>query len=284
MVHNIYCVVSSQDLRLYRFELTKTLALFLTYSFIIKLYNKIGDYMVYVILIGVSLLLTRTTKIKKIFLSSVVGTIPLIFLFLNISTILNFFISFIFSIIMSIIAFSYKDIIFTIKNVFYMYAISIFLAGSINLINVNLISNINNYLLNVIVLIILSPIITLIYLKSISKIKTNYSNYYKVDIYLKETPKLTITSFLDTGNKLIDPYKHRPIILINKSLIDVDNQKILLVPYNTVNNNDLLKCIKPDKIYVHNIGYKNNILIGLIDEINIDGVDCILNPKLLERI
>ena len=238
----------------------------------------------YVILLGTSILLTRITNLRKIFLSSVIGLIPLIFLFLNTSNYLNFFISFIFSIIMSIITFSYKDIIYTIKNIFYMYAISIFLAGSINLINVNLLPSINSYFLNIIILIILSPIITLIYIKSISNFKTNYSNYYKVDIYLSTDKPLTITAFLDTGNKLIDPYKHRPIILINKSLIDISEQKILLVPYNTVNNSDLLKCIIPKKIFIHNIGYRTNFLIGLMDEVNIEGVDCILNQKLLERI
>jgi len=238
----------------------------------------------YVILLGVSILLTRITNLRKIFLSSVIGTIPLIFLFLNINNILIFLISFLFSIIMSIITFSYKDIIYTIKNIFYMYTTSIFIAGAINLINVNLLPNIDNYVLNVIILIILSPIITIIYLKSISKFKINYSNYYKVDIYLKELDKITISAFLDTGNKLIDPYKRRPIILINKSIIDITNQNIILVPYNTVNNNDLLKCIVPKKIYIHNIGYRTNFLVGLMDEVNIEGVDCILNQKLLERI
>lgn len=165
-----------------------------------------------------------------------------------------------------------------------MYTTGIFIAGFIYLINVNIFPNIENYLLNVITLISLSPIITLIYIKSINKIKNNYSNYYKVDIYFNELEKITITSFLDTGNKLIDPYKHRPIILINKSLINIKNKKILLVPYNTVNNNDLLKCIIPHKIYIHNIGFRKNFLVGLMDEVNIEGVDCILNQKLLERI
>jgi len=238
----------------------------------------------YVILLGVSLLLTRITNLRKTFLSSVIGTIPLIFLFLNISNFLNFIISFVFSIIMSVIAFSYKDIIYTLKNVFYMYTTSIFIAGGLNLINVNILPQIESYLFNVIILIILSPIITLLYLKSISKIKTNYSNYYKVDIYLSVSEKITVSAFLDTGNKLIDPYKHRPIILINKSLVDIEKQKILLVPYNTVNNSDLLKCIVPKKIYIHSIGYRTNFLIGLMDEVNIEGVDCILNQQLLERI
>lgn len=238
----------------------------------------------YVILLGVSTLLTRITNIKKIFLSSVIGTIPLIFLFLNTNNSINFLISFIFSIIMSIITFSYKDIIYTIKNIIYMYLISIFIAGGINLININLLPNINNYLLNIIILIIIAPIITYVYIKSIIKVKEDYSNYYKVDIYLDDTKRITVTAFLDTGNKLIDPYKHRPIILINSSLIDIVEKKVLLVPYNTVNTNDLLKCISLKKIYIHDIGYRTNFLVGLMDEINIDGVDCILNPKLIERI
>lgn len=238
----------------------------------------------YIILLAVGILLTRKTNIKKIFLSSVIGTIPLVFLFLNINQQLIFFISFIFSLIMSFISFSYRDIIYTIKNVFYMYMTSIFIAGSIYLINVNFLPTINNYLLNVIILIIIAPIITYVYLKSISKLKNNYSNYYKVDIYLKEQKEITVTAFLDTGNKLIDPYKRRPIILLKKDLVDIGKQKILLVPYNTVNNSDLLECIVPHKIFIHNVGYQTNFLIGLMDEVNIEGVDCILNQKLLERI
>lgn len=238
----------------------------------------------YVILIGVSILLTRITNMKKIFLSSVIGTIPLTFLFLNISNQINFFISLIFSGIMSIIAFSYKDILYTIRNIFYMYTISMFIAGGIYLINVNLLPTVDNSLLNVIILITIAPIITYIYIKSINKLKNNYSNYYKVDIYLKEEKSITVTAFLDTGNKLIDPYKKRPIILINKSLINTKNQKIILVPYNTVNNSDLLECIVPEKIFIHDVGYKTNFLIGLMNEVNIEGVDCILHQKLLERI
>ena len=162
-----------------------------------------------------------------------------------------------------------------------MYTLSIFLAGSINLININLLPSIDNSLLNIIILLIIAPIMTYIYVKSIKTFKESYSNYYKVDIYFNSDEMITLTAFLDTGNKLIDPYKGRPIVLVNKSLIKIDNQKIILVPYQTLNNNDLLKCFSPLKIYIHNIGYKKNFLIGLMDEINIEGVDCILNPKLL---
>ena len=49
----------------------------------------------YIILLAVGILLTRKTNIKKIFLSSVIGTIPIVSLFLNINQQLIFVISFI---------------------------------------------------------------------------------------------------------------------------------------------------------------------------------------------
>ena len=114
----------------------------------------------YCLLIGVAILLNRITKIYKVIISSIIGCIPLVFLFTNISSIVNFLISIFFSFIMSIISFKYKDLIYTIKNVIYLFLISIFLAGTIYLINVNLLPKIDNFFLNFIILIILSPIIT----------------------------------------------------------------------------------------------------------------------------
>lgn len=238
----------------------------------------------YVTLLTVSILLTRVTNLKKILISSIIGTLSLITFLITIPNIIIFLISIIFSFLMSIISFTYKDIIYTLKNICYMYISSSFIAGFIYLINTNILPNIDNYLLKVIILICLAPIITIIYLKSINKLKNNYSNYYKLDIYLDEQNKITVTGFLDTGNKLTDPYKHRPIILIKKSLIKIKQQKILLVPYKTVNSESLLKCIIPKKIYIHNVGCRKNFLIGLIDEVSIEGAECILHSNLLERV
>lgn len=238
----------------------------------------------YVILCSVGLLLKRITNIKKNLISSLVGTISLITFFFSLGTIVNFVFSILFSLIMSIISFSYKDIVYTIKNIFYMYISSIFIAGTIYLINTNIIVNINNSVLSVFVLILIAPIITLIYIKSIKKITNNYSNYYKLDIYLDKETKINVVGFLDTGNKLIDPYKRRPIILISKKNIEIKNKKIILVPYKTISEESLLQCIVPKKIYIYNIGERKECLIGLVDEINIEGADCILHQKLLERI
>ena len=238
----------------------------------------------YIVLIATGILLSRNTKFKKTFLSAVIGTIPIVFLFMNINKLLLFVINFLFAIIMSIVSFEYKNTIYTIKNVLYIYLIGIFLAGSIYLLDINIMYKINNYLLNVIILAIMSPIITSIYIKSIQKIKSQYSNYYKVDIYFKDKPKISINAFLDTGNFLKDPYSHKPIILVNKNTIKLTNEKIILVPYHTIDNASLIKCFAPQKIYIDKVGYKKNILIGLIDRELIEDVDCILNIAVLERI
>lgn len=236
----------------------------------------------YCLLLGVGILLNRYTKLSNVFLASVIGCIPLIFIFTNIDKLLIFIISFLFSIIMSLIAFKYKDIIYTIQNIFYLYLISVFLAGSIYLINIYFLPKTDNAFLNFIVLIIIFPIITYIYIKSIKKIKITYSNYYSIDIYLKDRPKVTLSAFLDTGNTLKDPYKHRPIILVKRSLINYQNEKMIFIPYNTINSHGIMECFKPEKIYINKIGDIRNTLIGLIDEVGIEGADCILNKKILE--
>ena len=238
----------------------------------------------YIVLLGTGLLLNRITNFKKMFLSSVIGLIPLIFLFTNINKITVFIINFLFSIPMSLISFNYKNILYTIKNIIYMYSISIFLAGSLYFINTNFLPDINSYILNVIILLISSPIITYIYLKSLSKIKNINSNYYLIDIYLKDKPKITLNGYLDTGNKLIDPYTFKPIILVSKKIINYYPHKYIFVPYNTIDSEGIIKCFKPEKIYIDKVGYRTKVLIGLIDSVNIEGTDCILNQKLIERI
>ena len=46
----------------------------------------------------------------------------------------------------------------------------------------------------------------------------------------------------------------------------------------------MLKCVKPIYINIDKVGKRTKLLVGLIDEVKIDGVDCILNSRLLERI
>ena len=60
------------------------------------------------------------------------------------------------------------------------------------------------------------------------------------------------------------------------------NIKYILVPYNTVSGGGLLKCINISKMEVDGIKCKKKFLIGLVPSINIDGVDSIINEKIME--
>ncbi len=235
----------------------------------------------YIILLTVGVLLNRIVHFKDMFLASVVGTINLVFIFININKIVLLLTAIVFSILMSLITFKYKDIIYTLKNVGYMYLCGIFYAGFIYLINTNIFPNIRNEFMYLILLIIIIPVMTVIYIKSIKNISVNHSKYYYVDIYFNEVDRVEVIGFLDTGNKLIEPYGGRPIILLKEELVKGDNLNKILVPYNTVNNHNLLECVVPKKIEIKGVGLKRRVAVGLVKDVNIEGVDCVLNEKLL---
>lgn len=181
-------------------------------------------------------------------------------------------------ILMVIIAFKYKNIKYFLTNILYTYILSILLGGLIYLFNSKVTLNIY---LNYLVIIILSIEVMTLYIKENKKIKNTYNNYYKVDIYFKDKEKISLIGFLDTGNNLYDPYKKRPIILVDKKYQKED--KFILVPYHTINGEGLLKCIKPEKVYIEKIGYKNNLLVAFSSSPStINGVEVLLHKDLMK--
>lgn len=246
-----------------------------------------------ILLFGVAIILRRQTNLKRLLIGALVGSLTIFSMFVEMSSFTLFLIKVLVSILMVLIVFGYHDIRYLGKNLFYLYTSSILLGGFLYFLNLQfsyknegLIFYFNGLSVNVIVLIILSPIIIYVYVKEGLLLKNHYSNYYNVDIYLKGGKVIPVTAFMDTGNKLEDPYKRRPIILLNKELIslDYDKDRIVLVPYEAINHHGLLKCIIPDKIFIQGVGFKDNFLVGLSNEkILIDGVDCILHSKMLER-
>lgn len=239
-----------------------------------------------------AIVLRRQTNLKRMILAAITGSLSTLSLFIKMNSLTLFMIKIIISILMVLICFNYKNIKYTLKNLFYLYTSSILLGGFLYVLNVQfsyknsgLIFYYKGLSINFIVLIILSPLIIYTYIKQGLELKNNYSNYYNITIYLKEGEKIETVAFLDTGNKLIDPYKRRPIILVNKKILKTINlENYVLVPYNSLNNHSLLKCIIPEKIFIQGVGFKKNFLVGISnDEIGIDGIDCILNQKLIER-
>ena len=242
----------------------------------------------FILVLSINYLLKRNSKLYKLLLSSVFGSLSTFLLFFRIDSLFLFFIKIILSIIMVLIAFGYNNLRYTLKNLYYLYFISILLGGFLYFLDTNIYSKhvgvlfINsNYSYNFIIMIIITPLIVILYIKN-KKEEYKYEEYYNVQITLNNK-KMILNGFLDTGNKLRS-FSNYPIILINEKLIDIKDYNIIYIPYNTVNSNGLLKCIKQKNIIIDNKKINKTFLIGLIDNIKIDNVDVILNTKLIKEI
>lgn len=235
------------------------------------LFNTIMDM---IILLSVSILLKRKTNIYRIVLGSLLGGIISLGVFTSINNIILEIISII---IITLIAYGYKDIRYYINNLLYTYMISILLGGIIYLFRSRV--SINIYI-NYLIIIIISIEVVILYIKMNNKMRNIYNNSYKVDIYFKGN-KVSMIGFVDTGNNLYDPYLRRPIILVDRRYYVSD--KFVLVPYHSASKEGILKCIKPDKIFIEGIGYKTNLLVAFTDTPNlIEGIDVILHKDLMK--
>ena len=236
------------------------------------IFNVIMDY---IIIMSTSILLKRRTSYIRMILSSLIGGISSLVLFTSLNKIVIEIVSIV---IMVLISFRYKGIRYLINNILYMYILSTLLGGIIYLFNIKVS---NSMFLTYLIIIVISIEIMILYIKENKKMRSIYNNYYKVDIYFKDREKLSLIGFVDTGNNLYDPYKKRPVIIVPNKYIKED--KYILVPYHTINGNGLLKCIKPDIIFIDGIGYKGNVLIGFSDSFNFgDGVDVILHKDIMK--
>lgn len=141
----------------------------------------------------------------------------------------------------------------------------------------------NKMSINFIILIISTPIIIYIYIKECKNLKLNYSNYHKVEIKIKNE-KIKCNGFLDTGNKLKDPYKKRPIILMNNNYLQKQDLNKIMVPAHTIIGTQLIECIKINELKIDDKEIKQDVLLGFINKkIKIDGIDCLLNYEILEE-
>ena len=250
----------------------------IVYLDLVFLINFIMDFY---ILSGVKFLLRLNTKLYRIILGAIVGGFTIFILFFNISSLILNIIKLLISILMTFVSFG-KSKFF--NKLFYLYIISIFLGGSIYLINdtlgyeVNSFIFINNgYSINLIILLLMSPLIIFLYVKEFLKLKKKINTIYKVAIIFKNK-EINLEGFLDTGNKLIDPYFKRPIILLNKKYLNLNGKKIIYVPFESLNNNGLLKCIVPEYIIIENKKI-DKVLIGVSENLK---YDCILNERIFD--
>ncbi len=248
-------------------------------------------YLDFLLLLTTSIVLKRKTSLKRIFLGSLVGSSTTFFLFFSISNFLLFLLKIGIALLMVITTFRYINYKYTLSNFLYFYMISIILGGFLYYLNIEfnytklglllLEHNLNG---NVIFLPVCSPIILFFYIKQQRKLKTTYQLSYKIKIVLKNQKEYQLNAFLDTGNRLVDPITNKPIILLEKGILEEKNLPFYYIPFQSLNNKNLLKCIKPLYIEIENKKYKS-YLVGISDKkFHLEGVSCILNYKLMEEL
>lgn len=250
------------------------------YLDMVFLVNFIIDFF---ILYGVKKVLKINISIKRIILGALVGSLSSLLLFISLNNISLFLCKILFSFIMIIISFGRR----IFKNLLYFYLLSIILGGTFYLFDIGTFYNEkgillvkSDYFINFFVLVIGSPLIIYLFIKENIKYKNTYSNKYLVRIIL-DGLEYNLEGVLDTGNRLIDPYKKRSVLLVN-ILINIENFKVIYVPYEALNFKGVIPCVLPDKIFVDDKEF-NNCLIGFSKEkFKIDGVDCILPNKFKE--
>ena len=263
-------------------------------------YTYIGDYMKiyvdlililnfgfdFILLFATSYLLKRNTKIIRVLLGALFGSLSTLLLFYNISSFTLFIIKIIISVFMILITFSYKNIKTFIKNLIHLYLNSILLGGFLYLLNIEfsykhsgLIFYYNGLSINFIILIISSPIIIYLYVKQIKSLKVTQNHYHKIDIYLDK--EYHLNAYLDSGNKAKSIHFNKGINIINKDIIK-ENVKFFYEPITTINGTSIIKCFKVKRVIIDNIEL-NDVIFGISNEyFNID-VDVILNNKIWEE-
>jgi len=245
----------------------------------------------FILLLVVNIVLKRNAKLRRIFFGSVVGGLSILTLFLPLTSLTLFLLKVAMSIVMILVTFGYKDLKYFLNNFIHLYIVSILLGGFLYYMNlefsykqVGMVFINNKMSINYILLLILSPIVLIIYIKQNKNIKFANEYYYLIRIVFKNNKELNLNAFLDSGNRLKDPITKKSVILVPEHLLRsvIRVRSPILVPYTSLNNHGLLKCISPKYIEI-NGRINNNLLIGISEEkFNMDGVQCIINTDIME--
>ncbi len=245
----------------------------------------------FLILMTVDITLKRKTKLRRIFLGSLIGTISISLLFLPFPSFPLFILKNLVSIIMVLLTFKFKDIKYTLSNILYLYMISITLGGFLYFLNTSfsykqdgIVFYFHGISPNYIILLIIAPIILYLYIIEHKKMKSTYNLNYEVNIVFNSNKILSCNGFIDSGNKLKDPLTKKYIILVEDYLLKdyIHNKNPIYVPYKALNKEGLIKCYKIKEIIINKQVF-TNYLVGLSEnKFNLEGVNCLLNYKLME--
>lgn len=123
------------------------------------------------------------------------------------------------------------------------------------------------------------------YIISILIIKLYNYTISKKEIYsltiIKGNSEQHLFAFLDSGNRLTEPFSNYPVIIADKNKICFEAERI--IPYNTVGGEGMLKAFKPDKIIVSNgkKSFESDRVYVAMSNVDSKDFSAILNPQLM---
>ena len=224
----------------------------------------------YLLLLFTSMLLKLNVRKYKLIISSIFGEISILYLFFDMNYILLIIFKICICSVMIYISYGKCNIKEFIKRCIYFYILSFFLGGVLYYFKIE---NLIKYEIDLLFI----PLILNIYKYFTYHLKTIINTHRRVTIYLNNGKVLFLNGFIDTGNSLVDPYTNKKVIIINKYVYE----NYYLVPYKTVDNESLLKCFKPNRVYIEGIGERHDVVVGVVKK-KFNGYDCLLNYELME--
>lgn len=221
------------------------------------------------LLVSVDMLLKRHASFKRIFFSSLVGSLSTLLLFAFKGSFLMFTYKLVVSVFLVIIAYGYRGFDYFKENLFWLYIISIILGGSLYLFSDSI-----SFKYNVFLYLPFGVFIIFKYISYVKRYRCGCSSYFDVSIYYKDLV-IKDTGFVDTGNNL--HYFNKAVILVRDELVKGD-VLFSYMPYKVVGGSGLLKVFKPDKVLVN--GKNVKCYVGISD-VSYKGVNIILNKEII---
>ncbi len=244
----------------------------------------------FLLLLLTSYLLKRKAKIKTLVLAAFVGSISIITLFLPMNSIILFLFKTGISLLMVLISFGFKNKTYFFKNFLYLYLVSVLLGGLLYALNIQfsykkegLIFFYQGLSINMFLLFIIGPLLLYLYCKELKTLPLRQKVTHFLTVYLTSKKKFSLKAYLDTGNRLYDPYHHRPILLISSSLLEIPYEEAILVPYETVSGKGILKCRKVEKIVIDEDKTIYNVLVAKSPvPFHLEDAEAILHPDFMK--
>ncbi len=215
--------------------------------------------------------LKRQVPIKRLLWGSLMGSITLVVLFWPMSSFTLFLFKVGTSLLMIEVTFQTKPRRKLGKEILYFYFSSMLLGGILYFVKDQSTWASSGFLLfekeEVVpyaVVLLVALFLFRYYGKMISKHSKWISRYHKLKIPLGNE-MLYLTAYYDTGNQLVDPYHHRPILLVFHPKIQFAMEDAIFVPYQTLEHRGVILCRQFPTIFVDDQAY-HNVLIGASKE------------------